>query len=609
MPRPGLRPGTATGSEPTETETNTVPARSTRQTRSRALMATAGRENAPKSAGTKRALQGGSPEPSSKRQAGRTRNRTTATVFTRNNGRPAEHEEDEAPRDQHFYNRINATAGAARSQAPQVGSDPPAQQLQDETQRVSNDAWDGTSGNDREIAIEVSEQNQSAASSKSKQRVDGIYEVPDDGGNNNAGRKSSRHQKAPSPELGGNGSSYEPSDEESEQLDGHESPDEEQHGPEPDLGAKDTTRVEEGVPITLNIPDTPESAKDSEAPEDEASTVGLEKLRLMLKLMGRRGWTGDNDYEDNLLRGNHESASDWQKRHGVQLGTHNLRILFDRAHRLMKVIEPIPRVPQYGEQVDYFRDKKEDIEKALNSVQRATVRVVGEMSSEEDSPDLRKRRGKAARKAICGKIMPMLTLCLKEAFLVGTNLTSDIDAPLPAEGIFIPSALDLLRLVLDWCLQLYEALAPQLDETQLRPETKDAQTALNNRRRLRTYLEHSHRTLKKARNPAEERLRRQQAIEMSEEARKRREEKAKDEREKQERQMQLVREASQRILIEDKYLKEHGWHMWEDEALRDTIEKVSNPKIETLVSLVPSRTVDEVRQRVSELRLSAMAQA
>ena len=98
-------------------------------------------------------------------------------------------------------------------------------------------------------------------------------------------------------------------------------------------------------------------------------------------------------------------------------------------------------------------------------------------------------------------------------------------------------------------------------------------------------------------------------MEMSEEARRRREEKAKDEREKQERQMQLVREASQRILIEDKYLKEHGWHMWEDDALRDTIEKVSNPKIETLVSLVPSRTVDEVRQRVSELRLSAMAQA
>ena len=132
-----------------------MPARSTRQTRSRALMATAGRENALKSAGTKRALQGGSPEPSSKRQAGRTRNRTKATVLTRNNGRPAEHEEDDAPRDQHFYNMINATAGAARSQAPEDGSDPPTQQLLDEMQRVSNDAWGGTSGNDREIATVV----------------------------------------------------------------------------------------------------------------------------------------------------------------------------------------------------------------------------------------------------------------------------------------------------------------------------------------------------------------------------------------------------------------------------------------------------------------------
>ncbi|UNI18086.1 hypothetical protein JDV02_004377 [Purpureocillium takamizusanense] len=573
MPRPVGRPRAAKGPKPTDAETNAPAGLSTRQTRSRALKTAAamGREDATATAEKKRALNDGSPGQPPKRPARRgTRIRTKVAApnssINNNDGSATEAEEDEeAPQNHNFYNKINVSAGVTRSQEPQ--------------------------------------KKPSLASQQSLEEHEDLYAhlvdfLSDDNPEGPAAKRSGLQQKTRSPELGANGSSSEPPDRLNEKLDRDESPEQKQHDVETGLGAKDIpTRVAERVTITTNVADTAEGAVDAEGPEVQPSIVSLEKLSLMLKLMAKRGWTGDNDYADELLPHGHERGTNWLKRHAKELGTKDLRALFQMTYELIRILKRIPRIPKYQQQAGHLRAEKETIKTALEAVGRATARVT----------DPRLQLTKAARTGICKKVMPMLVLCLREAVLVGTLVTSDAGVPLPVEGLLIPSALELPRLVLAWCLQLYMVLEPQLDENRIQAATKNEKMTLTNRRRIKTYLGDLLHKLKQADDPLNQRLHRQMATQMQQETRRIREKEARDERDKQERQMQLVREASQRILIEDKYLRDHGWRIWEDEALRDTLDKVSNPKIETLVGLVPGRTEYEVRRRVAELREMAGA--
>ncbi|KAJ6438925.1 amidoligase enzyme domain-containing protein [Purpureocillium lavendulum] len=561
MPRKARRARTVQESEPADAATRTAPVGSNRQTRSggAARSTTVGEETSATRTGIKRRRQEDLAETSSKRRAAAINTRRTTARLDASGADESETEngEDDAPHNQAFYDSINSIAGASQPRQQQGGQDPASQQLLLE----------------EEVA-----------------RLNAIYDFNEDDDEPPANASTAAHkQRAASVSLGGDTFDADsPDPDEDLPLESTDA------ASEADMDADDTLVPRDEASITLDI---------TEVAHEPTSIVSLEKLRLMLNLMTQRGWTGDSDYADDVLPGSQEPLDDWCSRHETTLGRGSLKRLFRTTHRLLLMIKTMPRAPRYAEQASHLCDNKKQVEKALEAVRQATNQVVDHVPSGTNLTDLQLREAKAARKAICLKIMPLLVLCLKEAFLVGTNLSSDVDAPLPEEGLFIASTLELPRLLLGWCLQLHQALGPLLDERRLNSSDKATRTAARNRRRLRPHLEHSCRTLRKAKTQTEKLRQRQMRGDLDAEIRRTQVEQDRQQKERDKQQMQLITNHSHKLREVDDYLKRHRWHMWEDDGLRETIRRVANPDIDVLLKLVgPDRRACDVVRRVGELK-------
>ncbi|POR32263.1 Uncharacterized protein TPAR_07527 [Tolypocladium paradoxum] len=358
---------------------------------------------------------------------------------------------------------------------------------------------------------------------------------------------------------------------------------------------------------------------EEESGGQEPVDITSDGLRGMVKLMGHPGWTNEGkQYADELLRQEDESEKEWMDRNSTYLkGNGRCKRLYAEVHHLLKLCQGVPKPPDFGGQIGYFCEQKEAVEKAFNAIQASVDSIVANMDKSMTrsarNSDQRSTSAKKAVKSLYRRIIPLLVLCLQQAFLVG--VADAIEDDTPEEGQFTACTIRPQLIITEWIVRLYDVLREELESnrpqapTDSMKEQKILDTAAEKRRYLEKHVEKFHSRLKLAKAELKRRANaprlRQQAIDKDRRAQAAREERERQVRESRDRQMQLFAESTQRMRAaerRDEYYEKHGWYLWEDERLLGMIQRVVSPEAVALQACLPRRSLEELKRRVDEIR-------
>lgn len=361
---------------------------------------------------------------------------------------------------------------------------------------------------------------------------------------------------------------------------------------------------------------------EEESGEKETIPITSDGLRGMVKLMGRRGWTNEgSEYAYELLRQGDESEEEWLDRNGRCLkGGGRCKQLYAEVHHLLKLCQGVPQFPDLDGQIGYLDEQKVAVKKAVNAIQASIDGVVKDikmvMTKSTRNVDKRWRSAKEAVNSLYLRIIPLLVLCLKQAFLVGTTATMEDDTP--EEGQFIACTIQPQLVITRRIAFLYDVLREELENKPPRPvadsreEQETSDPAAKQRAYLGQHLDKFYKRLKQAmaelKRRADAPRLRQQAMENHRRVQAAREERERNVREARDRQMQLFAESTQRMRAaqpRDEYYEKHGWYLAEDEALVKLMKEFASPDAYTLKAAVKGRGLEELVRRVDKLRDSS----
>ncbi|KND88589.1 hypothetical protein TOPH_06748 [Tolypocladium ophioglossoides CBS 100239] len=391
--------------------------------------------------------------------------------------------------------------------------------------------------------------------------------------------------------------------------------------PDEEQAAVSQTPEERGEGDEDEEADKADEDANGEGDNGEEKTVDItsDGLRGMVRLVGHRGWTNEGgQYADELLRQEDESEKEWMGRNSKYLkGDGRCKRLYAEVHHLLKLYQGGPKFPDLDGQIVYLREQKEAIEEAVNAIQASIDGIVTDMEKTMTNfarnVDKRWKWAKEAAKSLYRRIIPLLVLCFKQSFLVGTAAVMEDDTP--EEGQFKACTIQPQLVITRWIVLLYDVLRDELENNPPRPTTdakkeqENLDTVAKQRGYLGKHLDRFHERLKLAKKELKGRTDaprlRQQAIENDRQAQAAREEKERNMREARDRQMQLFAESTQRMRAaepRDEYYEKQGWYLWEDERLLDMIRRVVSPDVYALQACLPRRSLEELKRRVVELR-------
>jgi hypothetical protein len=358
------------------------------------------------------------------------------------------------------------------------------------------------------------------------------------------------------------------------------------------------------------------------------TTVSLssKSLQDMLLKMGSYEWTHERtDWQKKMLPSKGEDKKKWLRRHTRGLSGATCQRLFILIHYLWILCHEMPRAPDIGGQEEYIRSQEENIQKAITTIHSTVDKITDRQSSltQMSLPEEQKWAAETA-KWLCGKIIPMLVLLLKEVFMVGGRHLEKAEAELPDEGDFTLTVLEILQRIIGWTSRLAELMSLELDEILISAETRPFAEA--ERRRLRVYASRRHtfsklakefgHRLEQANTDLDDRVngtqRKVAAKERDRLVREVKQEKARKLNEAAERQMQLffastqnaggsqgrntLRTSNQIYHIKQKFDDS------EDARLLGWIRKVGDPEYNALIGQFPGRSGEELRQRGEEIK-------
>ncbi|KAK7414600.1 hypothetical protein QQX98_006537 [Neonectria punicea] len=386
--------------------------------------------------------------------------------------------------------------------------------------------------------------------------------------------------------------------------------------------------------------------------EIDTTKVSSEWVGNLIQRMQYGGWTGDKHWENDFVVQVGETKPLWLKRHEEFLRPEKCKNLFTHLNNLRELCHDMPKATDIEEQSKYRLEKNDVFQKSFATIESLVTYICKRISDQMlPDTDRKVKWGNPAVKTLHEKIIPMLLVVLKESFLAGGALTFDKGKKSDLnEGCFTLSTLTLPLKVVGWVSRLYgvgtqyldqfppkplsdsEAAAKRIRSAKLqrgwlRKPLANMQTALEKAKGMLDYfasapqrkkeiMERQLQMQKKLERDRQEKRKRrekdrQEAMEMDQVLREERERMELEERKAQDLQMQLFVGSIQRMKApeaneasaRDAYYSKHGgWYQWEDERLLQMIRTVEKPDLRALTPLVPERSVDEVAQRVRDLK-------
>lgn len=357
---------------------------------------------------------------------------------------------------------------------------------------------------------------------------------------------------------------------------------------------------------------------EPEPPDRSASTYYLNcgGLNEMINAMGKQGWMGTKgEWADQLLQIEKESKTESEA-----IKADNCTKLFHETIALWQICKDMPKAPSLNSQAQYLREHSQSIQKNLKVVRSLTKQVKSEASksipAKGSSRQIRNARCKKRDVLtwIQGKLMPALVLALKEALLLGgySRLKSKPETISIKNGQFMACTLQFAFRIVGFIDQLYDVVL-----THLKSQEKNENSVRSMRDRTRMAFANHVRVLEprillgmnELKRLAEAPILNAELAEQSRQLREAQEERDQIIKEKNDEQMRLFVASTQRTLEDtpkprDEYYDRHGWRLWEDEVLLGVIRKTRSPNLVLLSRQVPGRSLQEVTNRVAELRES-----
>ncbi|KPM34209.1 hypothetical protein AK830_g12364 [Neonectria ditissima] len=394
--------------------------------------------------------------------------------------------------------------------------------------------------------------------------------------------------------------------------------------------------------------------------EIEKTEVSGEWVGKLIKKMKYGGWTDDRNWEIDFTVPEGGSKPVWLKRHEKFLRPEKCKELFKYLDHLRELCHDMPKATNIEAHIEYQLEKEEAFRKSFAVIDSLVNHIWTKISAQILPPkDPKAKWGQSAAETLHKRIIPMLILVLRETFVAGGALMIDSGTKSESnEACFTLSTLALPLKVMVWLHRLYEIGTVYSDEFPPKPvsdsksDADKVESAIKRRQKLITPLSYMRNALEQAkarleylasapqrkkeamakqqqiskeikerqrqnrqkleRQQQEERKRRIEegkgAMEIDQVLREERERREEEERQAQDQQMQLFLGSIQRMNgseanPRDAYFDKHGgWYQWEDERLLQMIRTVERPDLQALAPLVPGRSVDELAQRVRDLK-------
>ncbi|KAF5007636.1 hypothetical protein FDECE_6022 [Fusarium decemcellulare] len=407
----------------------------------------------------------------------------------------------------------------------------------------------------------------------------------------------------------------------------------------------ETEDEDEDVPESDQAPD----GSESEAHEDSLfiDPSGEDEATIRVKIHGRMvqklftlmtfsAWTGKRKWDEDVRV---VGKSEPEKPAGRS------KALMVDLNGLWGLCLGVPRAPRFESQHAYQRENAAAFKKSISTISRRVERYASYIttrmgSSETNTKEL--ENGRIAVNQLYTRIIPMLVLILKQAFLAGCDESSGKNAgSVKQNGEFTKYILQLLERTAGWIKRLGHVMLGwlELHPPKLATQSIAERDRVRNIQTYRQQLIADTGSLQKALEEAlkqhgelvkaPERDRREQ--ERRERALREREEQEKKLREAQDLQMQRFILSTQRkrlsrptahrstqalneaanqstwvasqSLSGDEYFEKHGgWRYWEDDRLLNTIRNTLRPNYRVLTDMLPGRSLEEVEQRAKHLR-------
>ncbi|PHH65915.1 hypothetical protein CDD81_863 [Ophiocordyceps australis] len=329
---------------------------------------------------------------------------------------------------------------------------------------------------------------------------------------------------------------------------------------------------EQGVtPITNSK--TPSTPPLHDSSDMKWTPVHPDSLTSIISLMSCRGWS--TYYLYNQRRDS--SKKKWLQHYEPNPMFKEWERLADAAYTLFEIYQATARVPHYGQQLSHLRRN----ETVLKETHASLERVYTEMLDEIETSERHDRLQLAAK--IHGTVIPLVVMCLQEAFLMGTasdKLTVARFTTTTLQQVWRHCM--SIRKLYDAISEVYLVDGLQHDQEASSPAHKSSPATKN-----RNYLHRHLSALSKDICQAQERLDSRKCARLDE-------------------TQQLWRECRDEERIRREYLNKHGWELSEDEALLDVLRGQQTLSLAVMRACAPSRTELDVRQRVNVLRDKAM---
>lgn len=393
---------------------------------------------------------------------------------------------------------------------------------------------------------------------------------------------------------------------------------------------------------------------------EEPTIIGLKTkiLKKLLSQMKYRGWVHENEWVNILLMQKDEDQEGWLRRQKHVVKTKKCRQLMKQLNELWIICHEMPKAPEFEEQFQYLREKKDALSKCMSTIHQMVQAIVGEIRAQkglpQDDESRQRKRAQALVRDLYKRVIPMLAILVKEAFMLGGASGPKRDLVPFEESQLVASTFQILLRIKGWMRRLYRwmefdlSVHPLMPVTDTEYERKHLETAKTQRERVALPIENLHLLVKKANNQLLRQMEQPQTqakiIEKDEALLLEREKQEEKRLQAQDRQMQLFIESTQRMRnhirasgsrfsairppgsrlatrrsiesqpssrrpttsqdhVEDEYYQKHGgWYYEEDDYLLKMIRKVLKPDLKVLADLLPHRSLGEVEQRVGALK-------
>lgn len=381
-------------------------------------------------------------------------------------------------------------------------------------------------------------------------------------------------------------------------------------------------------------------------------------LKKLLSQMKLRGWVYEHEWVKILLMEKDEDQKGWLRRQKHVVKTDKCGKLMKQLIKLWIICHEMPKAPQLEEQFKYLREKKDALSKCMSTIHPIVQAIAGDIEAQKKLPrgdkSPQRKEAQALVRDLYRRVIPMLAILVKEAFMLGGASGPKRDREPLEESTLVASTFQILLRVKGWMRRLYTWMEFDLTVHPLTPvtnteyEKKNLQIAKTQRERLAAPIERLHLLVKKAYNELLRQLEQPRtqakAIEKDDALLREREKKEEERIKAQGRQMQLFIESTQRMRngirasgsrfsaihppgsrlatrrslesqpasrrpttsqahVDDEYYQKHGgWYYKEDDLLLKMIRKVLKPDLKVLAGMLPDRSLGEVEQRVGALK-------